>query len=145
MQIRLATTDADIAACCPVMQELRPHVAQDEFVPRVRRQQAAGYRLAFAEGPDGPVAVAGFRVGENLAWGRFLYVDDLVTLPTHRSRGYGAGLLAWLKEYAASEGCTQIHLDSGMQRRSAHRFYARESLAITGFHFAEKLGGQADT
>ena len=54
----------------------------------------SGYRLAFVQDTDGVVAVAGFRVGENLAWGRFLYVDDLVTLPSHRSKGYGAKLLS---------------------------------------------------
>ena len=61
------------------------------------------------------VAVAGFRVGENLAWGRFLYVDDLVTLSAHRSKGYGSKLLTWLKAFAVREGCMQLHLDSGIQ------------------------------
>lgn len=58
------------------------------------------------------VAVAGFRVGENLAWGSFLYVDDLVTHSGHRSKGYGAKLLSWLKEQAAILSCEQIHLVS---------------------------------
>lgn len=85
------------------------------------------------------VAVAGFRVGENLAWGLFLYVDDLVTLPTQRSRGYGARLLAWLKERAANEGCQQMHLDSGIQRKDAHRFYEREGMTMASFHFVENI------
>ncbi|WP_363928505.1 hypothetical protein [Thiobacillus sp. 0-1251] len=46
--------------------------------------------MAFVQETDGVVAVAGFRVGDNFAWGRFLYVDDLVTHPAHRSKGYGA-------------------------------------------------------
>jgi hypothetical protein len=31
------------------------------------------------------------------------------------------------------------HLDSGMQRQDAHRFYEREGLSKAGFHFAETL------
>ena len=31
------------------------------------------------------------------------------------------------------------HLDSGLQRRDAHRFYAREGMAASGYHFAVKL------
>ena len=85
------------------------------------------------------VAVAGFRVGENLAWGRFLYVDDLVILPEHRSKGYGAKLLAWLKGKAAMEGCEQMHLDSGIQRKEAHRFYEREGMTMASLHFVEKI------
>ena len=139
MNIRIAKTDAEITACYPVMRELRPHIAENEFLFRVRSQESAGYCLALVEEPDGIVTVAGYRVDENLAWGRFLYVDDLVTLPVHRSKGYGARLLSWLKERAEKEGCQQIHLDSGSQRKEAHRFYEREGMTMASFHFVEKL------
>ncbi len=132
MEIRIAATDAEILACYPVMLALRPHVAEADFTQRVRRQETAGYRLAYAaDAQNRPAAVAGFRIGENLAWGRFLYVDDLVTRPELRSQGYGTALLAWLKGHAAAEGCGQLHLDSGMQRTDAHRFYLREGVPIS--------------
>lgn len=79
MDIRLAKSDEEIARCFPVMHELRPYVAEHDFVSRVRRQEASGYRLAYVLEGGEAVAVAGYRIGENLAWGRFLYVDDLVT------------------------------------------------------------------
>ena len=139
MSIRVATTDSEIAACYPVMRELRPHVAENQFLTRVRSQERAGYRLAYVQESIGVVAVAGFRVGENLAWGRFLYVDDLVTLPVHRSKGYGAKLLYWLKEHATKEGCEQMHLDSGIQRKEAHRFYEREGMTMASLHFVEAI------
>lgn len=139
MHIRIATTDIEIADCFPVMRELRPHIAESQFLSRIRSQINAGYRLAFAQKADSVVAVAGFRVGENLAWGRFLYVDDLVTLPAHRSKGYGAKLLSWLKDLAAEEGCLQMHLDSGIQRKEAHRFYEREGMTMASLHFVENM------
>jgi len=139
MSIRIATTDAEIAACYPVMRELRPQLAEEQFLSRIRAQEKAGYRLAFVEESSAPVAVAGFRVEENLAWGRFLYVDDLVTLATHRSSGYGAALLSWLNEYASAHGCLQLHLDSGIQRRDAHRFYEREGMQMLYLHFARDI------
>lgn len=126
MNILVATTDTEIAACYPVMRELRPHIAEGQFLSRVRSQENVGYRLVYVQALNNVVAVAGFRIGENMAWGRFLYVDDLVTLSEHRSKGYGAELLSWLKQQAAKEGCEQLHLDSGMQRKEAHRFYERE-------------------
>lgn len=137
--IGLATDDADIAACYPVMRALRPNLSEHEFVARVKRQQQQGYRLARLYGPEGVLAVAGFRISENLAWGPFMYVDDLVTLPAARSRGHGARLLGWLRARARTEGCAQLHLDSGMQRTDAHRFYRREGMDATGLHFAERL------
>jgi len=139
MKIRSVTTDKEITTCYTVMRELRPQVPEDEFVSRVWSQEKGGYRLAMVEDGDEVVAVAGFRIRENLAWGRFLYVDDFVAAEKHRSRGYGARLLSWIRECAVAEGCQQLHLDSGFQREDAHRFYEREGMSKSGFHFVVNL------
>ncbi len=135
----VATTEAQIAACWEVLHALRPDVSQSEFVDRVRAQQDDGYQLVYIADGQGPVAAAGFRIGRNLAWGRFLYVDDLVTRPSARSQGHGATLLRWLHDLARAEGCAQLHLDSGAQRLDAHRFYEREGMQNTGSHFVSRL------
>jgi GNAT superfamily N-acetyltransferase len=140
MRIRLASSDDEIDACFPVMQQLRPHLTRDSFRARVRSQGQAGYRLAYVEADDRPVAVAGFRVLETLVSGRLLNVDDLVTLDTERSRGHGARLLAWLLGRARAEGCQRLELDSGVQRKDAHRFYEREGLRISAYHFEIPIG-----
>lgn len=145
MDIRLATTDAEIEACHGVMRHLRPHVAREEFVARVRRQQAGGFHLAALWEHGRPVAVAGFRLGDNLAWGRFLYVDDLVTDPALRSRGHGRALLAWLADHARERGCAELHLDSGVQRIDAHRFYEREGMQRTSYHFRSRIAQDGGT
>jgi GNAT superfamily N-acetyltransferase len=139
MTIELAESDVDILACFRVMQHLRDLGDATAFLRRVRSQQLSGYQLAALRDEGGPVAVAGFRLGENLAWGRHLYVDDLVTLPEGRSRGYGAALLSWLAEFGRTRGAGQLHLDSGKQRVEAHRFYAREGLEASGIHFKRSL------
>ena len=139
MNIGIPTSDAEIAACYPVMKELRPHIPEAEFLSRIRRSERSGYRLIRLMEGDRALAVAGVRIGENLAWGRFLYVDDLVTAADQRSKGHGARLLDWIRDYAVRQGCAQLHLDSGLQRLDAHRFYAREGVEKTGYHFAETL------
>jgi len=139
MMILQAATDAEIAACYPVMQQLRPDLAASEFVELVRQLEKSGYRLVFMKLDEQVVAVAGFRLGKSLAWGRFLYVDDLVTSAQYRSRGCGARLLSWLRAYAIAENCRQLHLDSGIQREDAHRFYQREGLSKASYHFVETL------
>ena len=143
--IKLATTDTEIEACYTVMKSLRPHISEQDFLVRVRSQEREGYQLAYLAEANIPVAVAGFRMGLNLAWGRYLYVDDLVSLPERRSRGNGAKLLSWLKALAVSENCEQIHLDSGMQRKDAHRFYKREGMEASGFHFTEILASSVES
>ncbi len=141
MDIRPARTDAEIRACFPVMRELRPHLDEETFVAQVRRQMANhGYVLAAASENGQVVAVTGFRIMEFLAWGRVLYVDDLVTVGSHRKSGCGSALMDWLEAEARRLGCAQLHLDSGVHRHDAHRLYLGRKLDITSHHFAKKLG-----
>jgi GNAT superfamily N-acetyltransferase len=140
MNIRIAETDEEIAGCFEVMSELRPHVGAEEFVRRVRRQrETAGYELVFLEEGGRARAVAGVRISECLAWGRFLYVDDLVTMGGERSRGHGQKLFDWLLRHAEERGCEEFHLDSGVQRFGAHRFYLRNRMEIIAHHFALRI------
>ena len=139
MEIRFARTDSEITGCYEVMRELRPHISQEEFCSRIREQMESGYHLVFLASDSEPQAVAGFRISRNLAWGLFLYVDDLVTSSLYRSRGYGSKLLTWLLDYAIQQGCDQFHLDSGVQRIDAHRFYQREGLTLSSYHFQKIL------
>lgn len=118
---------------------MRPHLDQAGYGQVVARMMEAGFRLAAVREAGQVVAVAGFRYGESLAWGRYLYVDDLVTGDGGRSQGYGRLLLDWLKAEAQSAGCRELHLDSGVQRHGAHRFYLRERLDITSYHFRVTL------
>jgi GNAT superfamily N-acetyltransferase len=139
IDLRLASSDADIAACHAVMSQLRPHVSAEEFPSRVRRQMAQGYQLLAGWVEGRVVAVAGFRLVEMLAWGRSLYVDDLVTDSAERSKGYGESLMRWLIDYARARGCEELHLDSGVQRFDAHRFYLAQRMKISSHHFAIDL------
>jgi GNAT superfamily N-acetyltransferase len=128
------------------LQALRPHLTDEAaFVRRIDEvQRPEGYRLVAAFDDDaGPAsAVAGFRTGHNLAWGDFLYVDDLTTLPSARRRGHGARLLAWVHEEAGRLSCASVELDSGVgpDRQDAHRLYFTTGMRIASHHFTRPAG-----
>jgi GNAT superfamily N-acetyltransferase len=105
-------------------------------VAQIKEQMRQGYRVAYVEEASEVLCVAGFVVGTKLAWGKHVYVDDLVTVEHQRSKGAGAKMIAWLKAYALEQGCNQLHLDSGVQRFAAHRFYLREGFNIVSHHFS---------
>jgi GNAT superfamily N-acetyltransferase len=134
-RIAVALTDDEIRTCFAVMRQLRPHLAESEFVTRIRRQEEAGYRLAYLSDGDVVRSVSGFRLLENLASGRVLYIDDLVSDEQDRSKGYGEALFDWLLERARSNDCDTLELDSGVQRFGAHRFYLRHRMDIVSHHF----------
>lgn len=135
----------DTALAYPAMRALRPEYGDEAaWTQRVDEvQRPEGYRLvgAFEQGRKEAVAVAGFRVLHNLAWGRFLYVDDLSTLAAGRRRGHARRLLAWLEDEARRIGCDELHLDSGVgrERADAHRLYFSTGMRIASYHFAREL------
>jgi GNAT superfamily N-acetyltransferase len=139
VEVKEVSTEEEVRAVSPVVLQLRTHLSKGELVSAVSRMRREGYRLIAAYDDEGgdPVGAAGFRVYEMLAYGKILYVDDLVVSEDARSGGVGKALIGWLEEEARAQGCTGLHLDSGVQRARAHRFYFREGMAIYNFHFAK--------
>ncbi len=135
----VAKSDEEINECFSLMSLLRPHYNQESFLLQVKEQIADGYTLVYLYSGDTLVSLAGYRIVSNLAWGRYLYVEDLVSLEVQRSQGYGKKMIAHLIEIAKQEGCVQIHLDSGVQRFKAHKFYLREGFKIASHHFSMLL------
>ena len=125
------------------MKALRTHLADEaEFVRRVDEvQRPEGYRLVGAFEDDDVVAVAGFRVLNELWGGRYIYLDDLSTLPESRRRGYARALLDWIVEEARRLGCENVQLDSGvgLERADAHRLYLNAGFVIASHHFGKRL------
>lgn len=136
---KIAESDDEIENCFDVMAELRTHLKRDQFLETVREMEKQGFKLAFLKDGENIVAVAGYRIATNLFLGKHLYIDDLVTSQNIRSQGYGKILYNWLRDVAKTTGCSYIHLDSAVHRGPTHRFYFREGLAISSFHFREKL------
>lgn len=132
--------DQGYQACFDVMRELRPHLTDvATFAAQVRRQSGQGYRL-MAAWRDGRVeGLAGYRIQENLIYGCFLYVDDLVTASGVRSRGVGAKLIDALRDEARGQGCANFVLDTGLANALAQRFYFRQGLLARGMHFGQPL------
>ena len=107
--VKEATTPDDIDRCFSVMHELRPHLDRAGYAAQVQRQMDNhGYRLVYVEADGEVVAAAGYRIAEWLAWGRSMYVDDLITSAGVRSSGHGGQLLDWMIEMAKREGCLEF-------------------------------------
>ncbi|HVY58881.1 MAG TPA: GNAT family N-acetyltransferase [Xanthobacteraceae bacterium] len=141
LEFRHAESEAELRACFPVIRELRPNLSDETaFLAQVRRQAAEGYRVMVGRVAGEIVSYAGYRLGESLSRGRFLYVDDLVTAACMRSRGCGRRMLGALAAEARRAGCATLVLDSGFARAGAHRFYVRHGFDIQALHFRMKLG-----
>jgi ribosomal protein S18 acetylase RimI-like enzyme len=135
-----ADSEAEVAACFPVMRLLRPHLASaEELVARVARQRAEGYRLLAAWRGASAIGLAGWRLQENLIHGRFLYVDDLVTAEGSRGLGLGARLLDACTSEGRKLGCRRLVLDTALDNVLAHRFYYRQRMLARALRFSRDI------
>src|SRR3989338_2531201 len=134
---QIESPEEQIRSCFKVMHPLRPHLTDEHaFIAQVIRQFQEGYHIATIQEEGRVKAVAGYRFLEFLAWGKVLYIDDLVTDSDARRRGYGKKLLAWVIHQAKESHCAQVHLDSGPMRHEAHRLYLNHGFKIIGHHFS---------
>lgn len=138
--MKIVETEQELRACYPVMKELRPHLtSEDEFVAQVMRQREQSYRILAVWDNEEVVALAGYRYQENTVYGRFLYVDDLVSAEAHRGRRWGALLLEKLTVFAQEARCARLVLDTGLTNVLAQRFYFREGLLPGALRFGKAL------
>jgi GNAT superfamily N-acetyltransferase len=135
-KINQAWNDEDIRRCWPVFHELRPHLTEDEFIRRWKVQREEGYEIVFIESDHVVVAAAGFRCMNTMAWGKILYLDDLIALHTQHGHGWGSALLRWLQEQARLRHYDAVHLDTGYHRHAAHKAYLRNGFELNCHHLA---------
>ena len=127
-----------LRAAEPVHRQLRPHLPAD-YAGRLAQVFASGAEMAVALDGERVVGVAVFRVIEKTHSGRELYCDDLVTDAAARSKGAGRAMVAYMESLARSRGCDALALDSGTHRPQAHKFYFREGLVVSAFHFTKGI------
>lgn len=135
-EVREVTTEKDVRRCWHVFKALRPHLTEDEFVRRWHVQRKEAYELVFIESDGAVLAAAGYRVMNTMAWGKIVYLDDLIASTEHQGRGLGSALLLWLQQQAKAKGCNAIHLDTGYQRHAAHKAYLRNGFELNCHHLA---------
>lgn len=130
----------DLRSAFPIMQQLRPHLTSEaDFLSRIESMTLNGYRLIGAYDSGVLVALAGYRLQENLVYGTFLYVDDLVTAAAQRGGQWGSRLLQALERLARASGCARLVLDTGLANARAQRFYFREGLLTGALRFQKQF------
>ena len=140
MKIKSLKTHDEIVQSFDAFLELRPHLRSKEiFVAQVMEQYKEGYEIIAAHEQDEVVACIGFRFLTTLAWGKILYIDDLITKEKTRGKGYGKILLDHVIQIAREHLCKEVHLDTGYARHAAHKVYLKQGFEFNCHHLALKI------
>ena len=139
--VQLVITDLHIKKCRRAIQALRPQLTDALYPEAIQKTLADNRQIIFIEENDEAAAVAVFETGYNLFRGKYIYIDDLSTLPGARGKGYAGVLLDWIFDYAKEEKFDEIHLDSGVSeaRTNAHRLYLNKRFQVSSLHFSAKV------
>jgi len=124
----------------PIVRQLRDALSENEYLARVAAARREGYQLFVLMQDELPVGAIGWRIVNDLASGKSLYVDDLVVDAAERSRSFGSALIGFARERARNENCDAIRLSSNLSRVRAHTFYEREGFDRRGYAFRLVLG-----
>ena len=113
--VKFCEDDDQITAAYPIMDQLRPHLDEADFLEQIRRQMQSGYRLVAA------------------------HLGDEIVDENHRGQGVGEALMKGGEMEAERRDCQTLRLCSGLTREQAHRFYEGIDMDKTSYSFVKIL------
>jgi GNAT superfamily N-acetyltransferase len=126
MEIEELKTQEEWQEAFHIMRELRHDLDEQAYLCLLTSMVKEGYRLFALCDLGVIVSLAGVAILTNFSYGRYIWVHDLVTTSSARSKGYGSRLLEFIEEVARRENCRVVALSSGLERTDAHRFYQKQ-------------------
>lgn len=139
-EIRTVKTEAEIAQCWEVASLLRPHLAQEKWIPTVIEMiQNEKYFMAGIFDNDRFVAFAGCRFMTSLHTGNIIYIDDLCTLDAYRGKGLATQLLDHINEIARLNGQDALVLDTDFTNNTAQKVYFKSGFKLAALHLENRL------
>lgn len=134
MQIRELTTIDEMLAAFEVLQHMYPKMTREKYGTIIRQRKEEGYRMVGVFDGNKCVSSAGFWIGVRFYCGKFIQLDNMVTLPEYRSKGAGKIITDFIKEIGKTENCLKVLVDTYVENFDAHRFFLKEGFIIRGYH-----------
>ncbi len=137
--LREITQKAEFQSLYPLIRLQNKSITKKEFQTLLSEMLPKGYRCVGAYEAGALVGIMGFWIGHRFWCKKYIDIDNAIVAESHRSKGIGKRLLAWVEKEAKSQNCTMAGLDSYTTAHKAHRFYLREGYCILGYHIIKHL------
>lgn len=139
MQIIELTDEKEILDTYPLLAQLYEELSYEQYESYIKDLLPLGYRRIVVLEDGNAIASAGLLEGVHFRFGKYMYINDLITDSAHRSRGIGKALIHWIQQNAIERGCKSIKLASNVNRHKAHRFYMSDDFFVHGYYFVKEL------
>jgi len=124
--IKELTNKEELSEAFPVMKQLRTDLTDETYFELLSQMKKEGYQLFALYDEEKIVSLAGLSWRTNFYNKKHIYIHDLITDASGRSRGYGESLLSYIHNWGKENGAEFVALESGIQRKDAHRFYEQK-------------------
>ena len=139
-EIIRAQSKNDLERCFPVMKELRMNLSFEDYMDLYEQAHAKdGYEIVALQKDQKILAVMGYRILYDYVHGKHLYVDDLVSTTTERSKGFGAQLLNYAEQVDKEQGCKGLRLCTGIENEMGKKFYEKNGWNLRAVAYKKKL------
>ena len=141
MKIQTANTQEDLKSFYPLLTELRTHLTYESFLDTYdHAHRNDHYELVGFFEEDNLIGLLGYRILYDFVRGRHLYIDDLITRETVRSKGLGTKILEFAENKARVEKCTGgLRLCAALENIRGIKFYEKNGWKARTFAFTKKL------
>lgn len=130
----------DLERFYPVMKELRKDLSYQDFKNLYEKaHETNGYEVVGFEDQGKIIALMGYRILYDFVHGKHLYIDDLVSTESQRSKGLGAKLLRYAEELAEKNLCKGLRLCTGVENEQGKKFYDRNGWNLRAVAYKKKL------
>lgn len=124
----------EMFAVFDVLAHMYPNMSRPEYEAILPERVETGYRMLGVFDGEKCICSAGFWISYRFYCGKFIQLDNMVTLPDARSKGVGKLVVDFIKNTGKSDGCKKVLVDTYVENFSAHRFFLREGFIIRGYH-----------
>jgi GNAT superfamily N-acetyltransferase len=122
-----------------VLSHMYPSMTKEEYDSITPDRVKDGYRMLGVFDGEKCVCTGGFWISYRFYCGKFIQLDNMVTIPKYRSKGVGKLITDQIKNIGKTEGCAKVLIDTYVENFEAHRFFFREGFIIRGYHLNYKL------
>lgn len=134
-------SSAELEQCYPILKELRENLTFQDFISIYEAaKENDHYTFIGAFDDERLIAVMGYRILFDYVHGKHVYIDDLVTTVSYRSKGIGAKLLKYAEAVAKELNCKGLRLCTGVDRKDSQRFYENHHWNARAIAYKKSLG-----
>lgn len=138
IEIKLIRNE-EIFSIIPLLRVLSNAIPEPTLRERLGEMVSQGYKCAGLYLDGKLVGICGLWILTKYYVGKHIEPDNMIILPEHRSEGFGNQLMAWVYEYAKSQGCIASELNCYLTNERGHTFWENEGYKKIAYHFQRAI------